>query len=518
MLTFPAIFFWVLRPLKIQLNTLNPIGLRHEASEQLHNLVSGEFDSETLTISSLEKTKAWNAPFGDITSLKDHQSQLEHIAHYDALTNLPNRVLLAYRLQQDMSQSVKRVKSLAVVYLDLDGFKHINTQYGHETGDQLLISVTTHIKLVLRECDTLARFGGDEFVVVLLDSGGIETCVPMLTLLLSAIAMPLKINGKPLKVSASLGVTFYPQTEDVDADQLFRQADQAMYQAKLLGKNRYHIFDPKQDSDIRGYHESLNRIRHALHNNEFVLYYQPKVNMRHGNIIGVEALIRWLHPERGLLPPSVFLPVVENHPLIVEIGEWVIDTALRQMAFWLKEGFDMPVSINVSARQLQQPDFLERLREIMSKYPKIPMGYLEMEVLETSALANITHVSELIENCRAMGVTFALDDFGTGYSSLTYLKRLPVTLLKIDQSFVCNMLDDLDDLAILKSIIGLAGTFKRDVIAEGVETVEHGKLLLQLGCELGQGYGIARPMPAADILAWVAHWNTSYASTLDNQY
>ena len=178
----------------------------------------------------------------------------------------------------------------------------------------------------------------------------------------------------------------------------------------------------------------------------------------------------------------------------------------------------MPISINVSAHQLQQSDFLERLRKIMSKYPKIPEGYLEIEVLETSALANITHVSELIENCRAMGVTFALDDFGTGYSSLTYLKRLPVTLLKIDQSFVCNMLDDLDDLAILKSIIGLAGTFKRDVIAEGVETVEHGKLLLQLGCELGQGYGIARPMPAADILAWVAHWNTSYASTLDNQY
>jgi diguanylate cyclase (GGDEF)-like protein/PAS domain S-box-containing protein len=472
----------------------------------------GEIYAEMLTISSVINSQGgighYVALFTDITAIKEQQRQLEHIAHYDALTNLPNRVLLADRLQQGMSQSLRRKKPLAVVYLDLDGFKQINDKHGHETGDQLLISVTAHMKEVLREGDTLARFGGDEFVAVLLDLGNIEACVPMLVRLLTAASLPLEINGNVLKVSASLGVTFYPQSEDIDADQLFRQADQAMYQAKLLGKNRYHIFDPKQDIDIRGHHESLNHILQGLNNNEFVLFYQPKVNMRSGKIIGVEALIRWLHPERGLLPPAVFLPVIEDHPLAIGIGEWVIETALCQLELWHAEGLNIQVSVNVGARQLQQADFWERLRGIMVKHPKILPGYLELEVLETSALEDIAHVSELIENCRAIGITFALDDFGTGYSSLTYLKRLPVTVLKIDQSFVRDMLDDLDDLAILEGVIGLANAFKREVIAEGVETVEHGELLLQLGCILAQGYGIAKPMPADKVPIWAANWNT----------
>lgn len=420
----------------------------------------GKLFYEMLTISSVKTTQGevshYVALFSDITALKEQQRQLENIAHYDALTNLPNRVLLADRLQQAMSQSLRRQNLLAVVYLDLDGFKQINDKHGHETGDQLLIAVTAHMKQVLREVDTLARFGGDEFVAVLLDLESIEACVPMLNRLLAAAAIPVRIDEQALKVSASLGVAFYPQTEDVDADQLFRQADQAMYQAKLLGKNRYHIFDPKQDSDIRGHHESINHIRQAFNNHEFVLYYQPKVNMRDGNLIGVEALIRWQHPERGLLLPVVFLPIVEDHQLAVDIGEWVIDTAMRQLELWRHAGLDMQVSVNVGARQLQQADFIERLREIMAAHPEIPPARLELEVLETSALEDIAHVFSVIEGCRTIGVRFALDDFGTGYSSLTYLKRLPVTLLKIDQSFVRNMLDDLDDLAILKGVIGLA--------------------------------------------------------------
>jgi EAL domain-containing protein (putative c-di-GMP-specific phosphodiesterase class I) len=228
--------------------------------------------------------------------------------------------------------------------------------------------------------------------------------------------------------------------------------------------------------------------------------------MRTGLVIGAEALIRWQHPEKGLLPPTVFLPVIEDHPLAVDIGEWVIDTALTQVELWHAAGLNIPVSVNVGARQLQQPDFVERLTELLAAHPNVGPGDLELEVLETSALENVTGVSQVIEACREIGINFALDDFGTGYSSLTYLKRLPVALLKIDQSFVRDMLSDPDDLAIIEGVVGLASAFRRQVIAEGVESVEHGTMLLQLGCELAQGYGIARPMPAHQLPGWSAAW------------
>jgi EAL domain-containing protein (putative c-di-GMP-specific phosphodiesterase class I) len=314
------------------------------------------------------------------------------------------------------------------------------------------------------------------------------------------------VGAVVLQVSASIGVTFYPQAHDMEADQLLRQADQTMYQAKLAGKSRYHVFDADLDSSLRVHHESLERIRLALAQGEFVLHYQPKVNMRRGQVIGAEALIRWQHPDKGLLSPATFLPVIEDHPLAVEVGEWVIDTALRQIDAWRATGLDMKVSVNIGARQLQQGDFVQRLQAILARHPKVKPSSLELEVLETSALADMEQVSHVIESCHQMGVKFALDDFGTGYSSLTYLKRLRVALLKIDQSFVRDMLDDPDDLAILEGVIGLAAAFKREVIAEGVETVAHGTALLHLGCELAQGYGIARPMPADQLPAWASSW------------
>ncbi|MDO8926964.1 MAG: EAL domain-containing protein [Sideroxyarcus sp.] len=434
--------------------------------------------------------------------------KLEHIAHYDALTTLPNRVLLADRLQQAMAQTHRRGDQLAVAYLDLDSFKAVNDNHGHEAGDQLLMVMSARMKSTLREGDTLARLGGDEFIVVLTGLANIEACIPMLERLLLAAAQPVQIDGSMLQVSASLGVTFYPQGEEVDADQLLRQADQAMYQAKLAGKNRYHIFDDEQDRNVRGHHENLERIRLALLNKEFVLHYQPKVNMRSGKFIGAEALIRWQHPERGLLPPALFLPVIEDHLLSVELGEWVIETALTQIDLWHTAGINFPVSVNISAIQMQHPDFVERLRLQLAAHPGIKPGDLEMEVLETSALEDLALASRAIEGCNALGVMFALDDFGTGYSSLTYLKQLPFTLLKIDQSFVRDMLDDADDLAILEAVLGLAVAFRRQVIAEGVETVKQGEMLLQLGCELAQGYGIAHPMAAGELPEWAAAWRT----------
>ena len=481
----------------------------HWSGEIWNRRKNGEVYAEMLTISAVRddagNVQQYVALFSDITSFKEQERQLEHIAHYDALTSLPNRVLLSDRLHQAMVQTLRRGQRLAVVYLDLDGFKEVNDGHGHSAGDQLLMAVATRMKQALREGDTLARLGGDEFVAVLLDLADADACVPMLTRLLAAAAQPTAVDGATLQVSASLGVTYYPQAEEVDADQLLRQADQAMYQAKLAGKNRYQFFDAER---YRNPHDSLGRLRHALSEREFVLHYQPKVNMRTGRVIGAEALIRWQHPERGLLPPAQFLPAIEDHPLAVQVGEWVIDAALSQMAAWRDVGLDLPVSVNVSAHQLQQEDFVGRLREILAAHPNLRPNDLELEVLETSALEDMARVSQVIEDCREIGVNFSLDDFGTGYSSLTYLKHLKVTQLKIDQSFVRDMLGDPEDLAILDGVIGLAAAFRRQVIAEGVETVEHGAMLLQLGCELAQGYGIARPMPARMLSGWADAWRT----------
>ncbi|WP_300112400.1 EAL domain-containing protein [Rhodoferax sp.] len=478
---------------------------------------NGEVFAEMQTISAVRdeqgEVKHFVALFSDITALKLHEQQLERLAHFDALTGLPNRVLLADRLKQAMHNVQRRGELLAVVYLDLDGFKLINDTHGHGAGDQMLMALAGRMKQILREGDTLARIGGDEFVAVLVDLPDSGACAPLLSRLLAAAHEPLMLDNKTLQVSASLGVTFYPQADDIDADQLQRQADQAMYQAKLSGKNRFHVFDAEQDRSARGHHESLAQLRYALQHGELVLYYQPKVNMRTGQVVGAEALIRWQHPQQGLLAPAAFLPVIENHALAIEVGEWVMHTALSQMQAWQAQGLAMPLSVNVGARQLQQRDFVPRLQGILAAHPGVEPSSLELEVLETSALEDMAGVSQVIEACRQLGVLFAMDDFGTGYSSLTYLKRLPVAALKIDQSFVRDMLDDADDLAILQGVIGLARAFKREVIAEGVETVAHGTALLQLGCELAQGYGIARPMPAADLPAWVQHWRPDAAWT-----
>ncbi|NTV95472.1 MAG: EAL domain-containing protein [Thiobacillus sp.] len=442
----------------------------------------------------------------DISERKEHQKHLEHIAHYDNLTSLPNRVLLADRLRQAMALAHRQDKLLAVVYLDLDGFKQVNDNHGHEIGDKLLTLIAGRMKQALREGDTLARMGGDEFVAVLLNLDDRDFCLPILDRVLAAASLPVLTDGLELHVSASVGVTFFPQPEGVDADQLLRQADQAMYLAKQTGKNRYRIFDAEHDREVRGHHESLERIRQALANGEFRLYYQPKVNMRLGQVIGAEALIRWQHPQRGLLPPALFLPVIQGHRLAIEVGEWVLETALSQIDAWRRTGLALPVSVNIDALHLQQHDFIDRLGQCLARHPGIHDDELEIEVLETNALEDLARVSEVIKACRAIGVGFALDDFGTGYATLTYLKHLPANLLKIDQSFVRDMLDDPDDLAILHSVLELAGTFHRHALAEGVETPAHGELLLRLGCDLAQGYAIARPMPAEEIPGWIARW------------
>ena len=442
----------------------------------------------------------------DITLQKAQQRQLERIAHYDPLTGLPNRALLADRMQQAMAQANRRGTTIAIAYLDLDGFKAVNDRHGHDAGDRLLVVAANRMRQALRETDTLARLGGDEFVAVLADLPTSEACIPTLTRLLDAASKETQDGGFLLRVSASLGVTFYPQSETIDADQLLRQADQAMYQAKLSGKNRYHLFDVARDQAVRGHHESMARLSRALQEREFVLHYQPQINMRSGAVVGFEALIRWQHPDGSLRSPADFLPLIEGHPLELELGAWVIDTALRQMQTWRDNGLDMPVSVNIAAGQLQSPGFVQGLSELLGRYPRLPANCLQLEILESSALQDLELITQVMSECRSLGLTFAIDDFGTGYSSLTYLKRLPAGTLKIDRSFVRDMLIDPDDHAILEGVLGLAHAFDREAVAEGVEHIEQGEALLDMGYELAQGFGIGRPMPAAEIAEWVSNW------------
>lgn len=485
-------------------------GKGHWYGEVWNRRKSGEVYVQMLNISAVRNQTGniehFVAMFSDITALKTHQQQLEYIAHYDSLTGLANRVLLADRLKLAMQQSLRRGLQLAVVYLDLDGFKSINDTHGHGAGDKLLMTLAARMRQVLREGDTLARIGGDEFVGVLIDLPDDGSCTPVLKRLLEAASLPVMLTEAEVQVSASLGVTFFPQPEEVDADQLLRQADQAMYEAKQLGKNRFHVFDMAQAHSVRNQHETLLRLHQALEKQEFVLHFQPKVHMVTGQVVGLEALIRWNHPERGLIPPIDFLPMVEDHPLSVSIGEWVISSALHQMDLWRQQGIGLTVSVNLGARQLQADNFLARLRELLQAWPDLPPHSLEIEILETSALRDFARMTQLIEDCRALGITFDLDDFGTGYSSLTYVKRLPIHRLKIDQSFVCGMLENQEDQAILQAVISLSSALGHEVIAEGVETIEHGRHLLALGCQLAQGYGIARPMPADQVLPWMARW------------
>jgi diguanylate cyclase (GGDEF)-like protein/PAS domain S-box-containing protein len=457
--------------------------------------------------------------FQDITDQKSVQKKLEKTnlyleqansalklsAHYDALTGLPNRNLLADRMQQAISKSIRNKKIVAVAFIDLDGFKAINDSHGHSTGDEFLKKVGGQLKEALREGDTLSRIGGDEFVALIDDLDTISASEIILTRMLESVATTLQVNNILLSLSASIGVTYYP-SDGSSPDQLIRHADQAMYIAKQSGKNRYHVFDIEKDVAVKHRTEELRLIALALKNNEFELYYQPKVDLRTNIVFGAEALIRWNHPERGVLAPALFLPAVEHDVLGIEIGNWVVNAALAQLEKWNEQGLEIPISVNISPMHLQRSQFIGELKSMLSQYPDCIHEHLELEILESSALKDITLVSKVIKECNQLGLQFSIDDFGAGYSSLTYLKKLPAEYLKIDQSFVRDMLLDEDDKAIIQGIIELAKVFNLKVIAEGVETPEHGKQLISLGCYLAQGYGIAKPMPSNKILDWLDAW------------
>ncbi|MBY0465509.1 MAG: EAL domain-containing protein, partial [Burkholderiales bacterium] len=486
----------------------------HWSGEVWNRRKTGELYAEILSIAAVKgadgELSHYLGVFSDITRLKTHEAELAHIAQYDMLTGVPNRRLLGDRMKVALARARRDKLTLAVCMLDLDGFKEVNDLHGHDVGDQLLVEIARRLQTVLREDDTLARLGGDEFVLLLANLRHPEESHGVLERMLRSIAQPMAIGDTEVQVSASIGITLYPH-DDADPDTLLRHADQAMYTAKQEGKNRYHLFDPELDRQVKVHREQLQRLEQALVQNELVLHYQPKVNLRTGVVVGAEALLRWQHPELGLRPPGQFLQLVTGQPFDVALGEWVIDTALTQMSAWRCQGTDMAVSVNISADHLLSDGFVAMLTDKLARHADVAPQRLELEILETAAIGDLNSASQVVAGCRALGVRFALDDFGTGYSSLAYFRNLSVDLIKIDQSFVRDMLDDPNDLGIVDSVVRLAQAFNRPVIAEGVETLEHGAALLLLGCTLAQGFGVARPMPADQLLPWVARWQTAAA-------
>lgn len=441
--------------------------------------------------------------FSDITEAKEQQQNLERMAYHDPLTQLPNRVLLADRLQQALAHAERSGEVLAVCCLDLDGFKPVNDTLGHEAGDYLLVQLAVRMGVCLRDGDTVARLGGDEFAVLLCGLNDIGECEQILDRLLTTIKIPYDIAGEKVSISSSIGYTVFPADNNAP-DTLLRHADHAMYQAKVNGGSRIQLFDADHDRQFRGLRQDRERVEAALPNGEFCLFYQPKVDLREGKVVGMEALIRWQHPELGLRPPLTFLPIIEDTDFSIPLGEWVISEALRQIKIWQSAGLDFQVSVNIAARHMVQADFAERLALLLAEFPEVSPKKLELEITETAAIEDVAGVAHTINNCKLLGVSFALDDFGVGYSSLTYLRRLPVEVIKIDQSFVRDMLQDADDLAVVAGVISLSRDFKRKVVAEGVESAEHGVWLLRMGCSVVQGSGIATPMPADEVQGWVA--------------
>jgi diguanylate cyclase (GGDEF)-like protein/PAS domain S-box-containing protein len=443
----------------------------------------------------------------DVTHARQQLEQLQRQAHFDELTRLPNRVRLAQMLQAAMQTSRREGSLLTVCYLDLDHFKPVNDHFGHDAGDRLLLELANRMRRSLRSWaggdDVVARIGGDEFVL-LLRTATLEESRHAVERVLNQICQPygLGVGTGPVMVTASIGATVFP-LDGADAETLLRHADHAMYGAKQAGRNGYLFFDAEHDRRAEARFVALGRVQEALDANEFRLYFQPKVDMRTARVVGMEALLRWKHPEQGVISPAQFLPLIENTGLSSSVGNWVLQHGIDQLASWLRLGLDITVSINISARHLQEPLFAQHLSGLLSMHDAPVARHLIIEVLETAALADIDYTCELMEECRALGVRFALDDFGTGYSTFTYLKRLPIDMLKIDRSFVTNMLGDRQDLAIVEGVIGLSQTFGCTVVAEGVETQAQAHRLIEIGCSVGQGNGIAAAMPADDVARWV---------------
>ena len=429
-----------------------------------------------------------------ITERKLHEAEIQFQATHDALTGLPNRTLLYDRMQQAVLHSERYGNLTAIAFLDLDQFKFINDSLGHQVGDELLKITAQRLTSCLRESDTVARQGGDEFVLLLTDQPNEEAITQTMQRVLHEVSQPWKANDLDFQITCSIGLTLCPD-DGRDAETLLKNADSAMYKAKELGRNNFQYFSAEMNTSVTDRLELLNRLRQAITNEDFVLHYQPKVSLASHRIVGAEALVRWNSAHSGMVSPASFIPLAEETGLIIPLGIWVLRTACRQNRAWQDAGYPpIPISVNLSPRQLARGDIVEVVKRILDE-TGLQAQYLELEITESVMTTDVEKSFALLTQLRALGVKISLDDFGTGYSSLSYLKRFPVDTLKIDQSFVRDIATDQDSGAIVKAIISLGRNLNLTVLAEGIETQDQFRFLLANGCDEGQGYLMSKPIP-----------------------
>ncbi|HVL74985.1 MAG TPA: EAL domain-containing protein [Noviherbaspirillum sp.] len=436
----------------------------------------------------------------DISERREYEARIRHQATHDALTGLPNRMLLLDRLQQAVYAAKRSDTRVAVVFVDLDQFKFVNDSLGHEAGDMLLARMAARLRATVRACDTVSRHGGDSFVLVLTACVSLEAVQVAVRRIMAALAEPLEIGAAEIQVTCSVGISLYPDHES-SPDALLRQADSALYKAKEAGRNSYAFFDARTRLDASHRLALLNSLRHALVQQQFRLHYQPRIDLASGALVGAEALIRWLHPSRGMVPPAQFIPVAEDSGMILAIGEWVLRTACAQNKAWQEAGMaPIPVSVNLSPRQLAHEHFVDLVADALAA-SGLEARYLELEITETLVMRDVEQSRSVFERLKELGVGISIDDFGTGYSSLNYLKRFPVDTLKIDRSFIRDVAVDSDDAGIAMAVISLGRVLQLQVLAEGVETEAQRQFLLENGCHHAQGYLFAHPLEPDEFAA-----------------
>ncbi|HTX24500.1 MAG TPA: EAL domain-containing protein [Steroidobacteraceae bacterium] len=479
------------------------------SGEMWNRRKSGEVYVEWLSISAVYDGHGALAHFvgifSDITERKRAEERVVHLARFDALTELPNRVLLSDRLEQATRTAQRAGTRVGVAFIDLDRFKEVNDSLGHNAGDALLQQLARRLTRAVREEDTVARMGGDEFVVVFQHLDDARDATSCVTALLQSLRQPVELEGHEITVTASVGISMFPDDAS-DAQELLRNADAAMYQAKGDGRDRFRFYTSTLNRRALSTLSMESALRRALDRHEFVLHYQPQVSVATGALIGAEALIRWNHPEQGLLMPGAFIPVAEERGLIGAIDEWVFNEAVRQLGAWRSQGFQgVPIAVNVSTVPFHEKDFVERVARAITA-SGVRAEHLELELTESLMMRDVEASVEIMRKLHAMGIRLSIDDFGTGYSSLNYLRRLPISKIKIDQSFVKEMVLHPEGSRLVHGIVGLAKSLGLGVLAEGVESSEQLRLLTEQGCDEAQGFLFSRAVPTAEFERLVHSW------------
>jgi diguanylate cyclase (GGDEF)-like protein/PAS domain S-box-containing protein len=440
--------------------------------------------------------------FSDISERKAAERKIHHLAHHDMLTGLPNRLSLTARMEQAMAEARRHGTLIAVMMIDMDHFKDINDTLGHHVGDALLVDVAQRLLCCVRLSDVVARLGGDEFVVLVTDMASTLTAAAVADKIVAALSAPYQVEEYRLHSTPSVGIGVFPN-DGTSVDTLLRNVDTAMYHAKASGRNNYQFFNDSMSANASERLALQGSLHNAIEQRQFVLHYQPQIEIGSGALVGVEALVRWQHPERGLVPPDSFIPIAEESDLIIKLGEWILQEACRQLKLWKGMGKNLRVSVNLSARQLRSKNLLHQVEDTLLRHDLRP-GDLELEITESVAMDNPDATLRMLGKLRELGVELAIDDFGTGYSSLSHLKLMPLQRLKIDRSFVKDIESDPDDAAICAATVSLAHNLGLSVVAEGVETQAQLAFLAKLGCECVQGYLFSKPLPAVQLEVWMA--------------